>query len=56
MPRIRARQRLEFCTDIMASMPSDDRGAAPYLVALVCQAYPDDERARATLIESITRR
>ncbi len=55
MPRIRARQRLEFCLDIRESMPSDGKGVSQNLMNLVLEAYPDDDAARAVLIESLTR-
>jgi hypothetical protein len=55
MPRIRARERLEFCLDVMAALPSEGRGVSPLLAALVVEAYPEDETTRATLLEALTR-
>lgn len=55
MPRISARRRLEFCIDVMSSLPSDRPGVSPNLTALVMEAYPEDEATRATLLEALTR-
>lgn len=55
MPRINARRSLEFILNVREAMPDDGKGVSPRMVDLVCSAYPDDERARAVLLESLTR-
>lgn len=56
MPRILARRRLEFILDSRAAWSSTDGAPDTYLIELVNQAYPDDDGARAVMIEAISRR
>jgi hypothetical protein len=56
MRRIRARERLEFITDVSLAMPTDAKGVPPSILELIEMAYPDDEISRAVLIESLTRK
>jgi hypothetical protein len=55
--RIRARERLEFVSDVGSLMAEDRRAAQEYLSGLAHAAYPfDDENDKlGVILEAITR-
>jgi hypothetical protein len=55
IPRLQARQRLQFILDVRAAMSGKEADSSDFMRVLVDQAFGDDPDCHVVALEAITR-